>query len=32
MEQAGATEDEARGALDESEGDIAIAILKLKKG
>ena len=32
MEQAGATEDEARGALDEAEGDIAIAILKLKKG
>ena len=32
MEQAGATEDEARAALDESEGDIAIAILKLKKG
>ena len=32
MEQAGATEDEARGALDEAEGDIALAILKLKKG
>jgi len=32
MEQTGSTEDEARGALDESEGDIAVAILKLKKG
>ena len=32
MEQTGATEDEARGPLDEAEGDIAVAILKLKKG
>jgi nascent polypeptide-associated complex subunit alpha len=32
MEQAGATEDEAREALDGAEGDIALAILKLKKG
>ncbi len=31
MEQTGATEDEARVALDEAEGDIALAILKLKK-
>jgi NACalpha-BTF3-like transcription factor len=32
MEQTRATEDEARVALDEAEGDIAVAILKLKKG
>lgn len=32
MEQTGATEDAAREALDGSEGDIALAILKLKKG
>jgi nascent polypeptide-associated complex subunit alpha len=32
MEQTRATEDEARVALDEAEGDIALAIFKLKKG
>jgi nascent polypeptide-associated complex subunit alpha len=31
-EQAGASEEEARKALDDSNGDIAAAILKLKKG
>jgi nascent polypeptide-associated complex subunit alpha len=32
MEQTGASEEEARTALDEAEGDLAVAILKLKKG
>lgn len=32
MEQTGASEEEARTALDEAEGDIAVAIVKLKKG
>jgi len=32
MEQTGASEEEARRALDDSQGDIAEAIVKLKKG
>jgi nascent polypeptide-associated complex subunit alpha len=32
MEQTGASEEEARKALEESQGDIAEAIMKLKKG
>ena len=32
MEQTGASEEEARKALDDSQGDIAEAIIKLKKG